>query len=577
MSQNLSILTHNVWCHYPMSYMPWTQADNLMDGALCKERLALLAKHCKDVDYDVVCLQELFVARFVSELKHNVLYMMNIMKENGYAFQSDPFESLHRFGQNSGLMIFSKHPLTKIDSVDFVSSQEKSNTKGFVAANVKINNQTNVFLITTHFDARSLDMKRRQIAQISTYIKTHQKDRPTIVCGDFNLCPQTLNEGGYDDGSGYNYLETSFEELGLRNATHGIYNPTHGRVTLDHFFYSKIKIVDTSVVSIINDMKLKISDHDGLKIIFLLDHNKEKNMLWQSEKLAQELVKYKGWKDYLPGGGKFSEIPSQAQKVYSLFSQGFGLNMSPYKDITQETNDFINIENIFLSHPVLGNAGAREGSTLKTRERGKRGLLYLQNNVSGNEFNWDFRNCDSFFSKKDDGSYDPVLVIKVTPPHEDHKKWLKKFRKTCGVKPPCEASAKDVDDFLKVECSSVNCKLKKPFYLVLSGQGRIVAARLANQEFKRKNPNFQLKIGVVIADVNVTQGANFCALKNYYVRTQEFANDPIHAIDNFPVTEIPLTCKYTGVPSREDIIEWMMLENMSAFSISGRVSPNTLQ
>ena len=55
-----------------MSYMPWTQSNHLMSGSSCKERLALLAKHCKDLNYDVVCLQELFTARFVSELKENV-------------------------------------------------------------------------------------------------------------------------------------------------------------------------------------------------------------------------------------------------------------------------------------------------------------------------------------------------------------------------------------------------------------------------------------------------------------------------------------------------------------------------
>ena len=78
----LKLLTQNVWCHYPASFNPLRQmpstppheddqpadpmvgfqlSNKAMPGYLCRKRLRLLAQHVLAGQYDVICIQELFI------------------------------------------------------------------------------------------------------------------------------------------------------------------------------------------------------------------------------------------------------------------------------------------------------------------------------------------------------------------------------------------------------------------------------------------------------------------------------------------------------------------------------------
>ena len=58
-TKRFKLLTHNVWCHIPMSYLK--QPYHAMPGSRFQERLRLFARHCAAIKYDVVAVQELFL------------------------------------------------------------------------------------------------------------------------------------------------------------------------------------------------------------------------------------------------------------------------------------------------------------------------------------------------------------------------------------------------------------------------------------------------------------------------------------------------------------------------------------
>lgn len=272
----MRILSHNVWCHYPMTYVPWKQCGHAIWGFRCKTRLELLARHINSVQYDVVCLQELFVLRLSSlyELRSNFDYMVDLLAQGGYVHHSDPCDSLRAdrtIGQNSGVAIFSRHPLESVESVDFECTAERSNTKGFVVADVRRDGRL-VRVVSAHLDARDWTAKSSQITQLADYLvrKASVVKAETVVCGDLNVCPQTRGSGGYDDGTQYAHLAAEFGRAGLTDAwAPEESQPTEGNATLDHIFYraDAWREEAKSVVRVQDEEGLSVSDHYGLDLL----------------------------------------------------------------------------------------------------------------------------------------------------------------------------------------------------------------------------------------------------------------------------------------------------------------------
>lgn len=263
----LRILTHNVWCHYPMSFVqrcPWA-----MLGRHFHARLSLLADHIKTVEYDVVCIQELFVwslwpvTDFVNG-RSNFDFFRERMQECGLHHCTDPMESMGRsFGQNSGLVIFSRFPFEGDSSVDFDVTAEALNTKGFVEVLIAVSPGQKIRVVSTHLDSRSWDTKAVQIAQIADHVRGKDETWQTLVCGDLNVCPEHV----YDGGEQYAYLGEQFaaaklESLWLAERS----EPTYGNHTLDHMFLQsgRWRVASKSVVKVENKDGHSVSDHYGL-------------------------------------------------------------------------------------------------------------------------------------------------------------------------------------------------------------------------------------------------------------------------------------------------------------------------
>ena len=84
------------------------------------------------------------------------------------------------------------------------------------------------------------DSVTAQIAQLALHLASRQAEVPcdaVLVCGDFNVCPQTRDAGGYDDGQQYLHLTAKLGRLDLQDLwAPAESEPTEGRATLDHIF-----------------------------------------------------------------------------------------------------------------------------------------------------------------------------------------------------------------------------------------------------------------------------------------------------------------------------------------------------
>jgi len=322
---SLKILTQNVWCHYPMSFVPGKQCRHALRGRNINERLDILAEHIAEEKYDIVFIQELFIQKmwpFTSENRDNFRFFAEKLRQAGLIYRTNPEESLddsRYVGQNAGVAIFSRWPMKDHDSQDFEKTAESMNTKGFVTTVVEVpvlepekrspsmheggagggaraavqrqrsfsttydGPKISIQIVSAHLDARHWPSKQAQVTQIKDYflaIKAQRQaedDTRLIICGDLNICPQQI----WDDGSQYDHLISEFSHLGLtdlwsageseRIPTEGVGTSKAG--TLDHIFYepplwkevlSKNRVLITKKEG--SGAGKSISDHYGLEV-----------------------------------------------------------------------------------------------------------------------------------------------------------------------------------------------------------------------------------------------------------------------------------------------------------------------
>lgn len=149
-----------------------------------------IAKHLLDIDADIVCLQEVFDNDcrdvFVEELKG--VYPNWVSRSGKGAYWN--------LGLGSGLMLFSKFPITKVHFEKYhvadISSADYLANKGFLYAQLFIdNNKVNLF--NTHLQSgieRSMACWAAyyQLMQMLNYYRREiDSEETTIFAGDFNF------------------------------------------------------------------------------------------------------------------------------------------------------------------------------------------------------------------------------------------------------------------------------------------------------------------------------------------------------------------------------------------------------
>jgi endonuclease/exonuclease/phosphatase family metal-dependent hydrolase len=229
-------LTYNILCHW------------FVDAPNKAQRLQTLLD--KIESYDVVCLQELFT---FGALRYGLVtyktWIVSEAKKKGFLFYADSPGSL--LGQDSGLLILSKLPITSCDYLIFNNWTEWLNAKGAIQATID-HDGTPLNIVTLHCDSHGA-----QLEQIQELGHAIQQNESCLVCGDFNVAY---------GGSGYKKVTQIFAEFeDVFASKPSKREPTVDGMTIDHIFVSKslkknFEVVNPTMVD------YQISDHIGVSV-----------------------------------------------------------------------------------------------------------------------------------------------------------------------------------------------------------------------------------------------------------------------------------------------------------------------
>jgi len=200
-TKTINILTQNLWIHY------------LAPAPSKRKRLRAFIDFLRDHhrEYDVLIIQEIFGLRLGCFVRCNELeFLVKSLYKMGYVHCTKPSGVLPVFGQNGGIMLFSKFPLQFDDVWTFRRSDELMLRKGFAIAiaNVPLHGDRVYPLCigTGHCDPYRPKVILSQIQQFSESVRTqcehyrsqHGQRLPVIVGGDFNTRNSALVKGLQD-------------------------------------------------------------------------------------------------------------------------------------------------------------------------------------------------------------------------------------------------------------------------------------------------------------------------------------------------------------------------------------------
>lgn len=172
--------------------------------------------------------QELFLARVLGAFvfSRELGYFTAQMAMLGLVYHTDPTATLPPACccpalrmQNSGLMLYSRYPITWRQSKRFRLSGERLNSKGFDIAAVSVPGSASpLHVVNTHLDSRKWKHKKAQLDEIGGAV-AELPPGPVVVTGDFNVCSSY-------ERSAYQYL---CDAVGLRRQLWDVFGkPTDG-------------------------------------------------------------------------------------------------------------------------------------------------------------------------------------------------------------------------------------------------------------------------------------------------------------------------------------------------------------
>jgi len=150
-------------------------------------RVNHIERHLKENHYDVLVLQEVFRESIKKKL------IKSLTKEYPY-YSGPPGKDFGLFGQDGGVMIFSKHPIVHSEIIKFDDGCKGADClaqKGAVFVEIQKGNQT-FQVIGTHLQSMQSNecqkIRDRQMCTIYTELlqKHHKNQVPQFIVGDLN-------------------------------------------------------------------------------------------------------------------------------------------------------------------------------------------------------------------------------------------------------------------------------------------------------------------------------------------------------------------------------------------------------
>lgn len=151
------------------------------------ERTHLIAAELKKTDYDIILLQEAFIARF----RNTVAYELRD-KYPHTAHLSKSRRLLHFI--NSGLFILSKHPIEILNHhyYNHCTHSDCFSSKGALLIEMTLPSGKKVQIATSHMqawdDKKAVEVRKQQIEELNDLLKTYSRPGvPQILSGDLNI------------------------------------------------------------------------------------------------------------------------------------------------------------------------------------------------------------------------------------------------------------------------------------------------------------------------------------------------------------------------------------------------------
>lgn len=132
-------------------------------------------------DFDIVFLQEVFhLSMFGWRFLGQSRWLIDRMKAVGFDYFAQ--DKAPMWGQDSGLLIFSRHPIQNISFIRYEawSGMELWTSKG--ALSCEINGQR---FVNTHLQSKGPGARVKQLKELEKFLGFDQED--VVVVGDFNL------------------------------------------------------------------------------------------------------------------------------------------------------------------------------------------------------------------------------------------------------------------------------------------------------------------------------------------------------------------------------------------------------
>ncbi len=243
-------------------------------------RARAIGQELRDSDYDVIIFQEAFHAGTRQILK-------GYLKKN-FPYRVGPANKKMGFGVNSGVWIFSKHPIKEHHVVEFDDCYGIVDCwarKGALLATIDYNGKE-VQVLGTHMQASGAsDVRVKQYNQIAKdLIEPHSKEGvPLFACGDYNI--SNKNTSVYEDmlktlnvEDGDLLSEDKATSNSKLNDMSGYHRYGGREEVIDYIFYKANKIKTSFFYRGVPKIKRRwnkkhedLSDHNPVEAIILFE------------------------------------------------------------------------------------------------------------------------------------------------------------------------------------------------------------------------------------------------------------------------------------------------------------------